>query len=534
MALRISSAEIVSSAMAWCPLPCWVVSVWGPGSADEPSAGGLETVGDAAVDDLVTDADDQATEHARVDGHLQADRAVVEAAEELGEAALLRVGQRHGGRHVRHRLAATGRGRLGEALDDVLGVADGPPGEVVAQQHRGDRADPAGEQPVEQRGLAGGRSGAVAEDPGQFRISADDAPEAEQLVLDAVELTAGVRGVQRGVRGQGLGRLHQVQRPRPALPGRGLDQVERGLGDPAGQQPPRDAGPVRRAARRVRQRPAQRDLPVEQARDGEQLVGQGRELLGGRGPLLAGQPITCPLQQTGGRPGDLTQPVPDDRERPAAGGIHQRSPCAYTELPVAPPRPSGEAPAAMPSSWSRNRSTVPLRRAWSSRDSPTTRPARSTASAPISPRSWLTTCCREAASCSSPRAMIRADSSCAWARSSSRICWPSARAWSRICAASVRASASWARYRSSAAWASACIVSARSMPPSIASRRARKTCSNRGQTNLAMTKKAIAKVIVPMMISPTGGSSGLADSAATMLMLCTSLRQRSPDGTQVS
>src|ERR687893_270635 len=140
MALRISSAEIVSSAMAWCPLPCWVVSEWGPGvrSADEPAAGGLEAVRDAAVDDLVTDADDQATEHARVDGHLQPDRAVVEAAEELGQPALLRVGQRHGGRHVCHRLTATGGGRLGEALDDGLGVADGPPGEVVAQQHRGD------------------------------------------------------------------------------------------------------------------------------------------------------------------------------------------------------------------------------------------------------------------------------------------------------------------------------------------------------------------------------------------------------------
>src|SRR5919112_2730198 len=106
MALRISSAEIVSSAMAWCPLPCWVVSVWGPGrgSADETSAGGLEAVRDAAVDDLVTDTDDQATEHAGVDDHLQADSPVVEATQQLGEPTLLHLGQRHGGRHVRHRL----------------------------------------------------------------------------------------------------------------------------------------------------------------------------------------------------------------------------------------------------------------------------------------------------------------------------------------------------------------------------------------------------------------------------------------------
>src|SRR4028118_1412303 len=113
MALRISSAEIVSSAMAWCPLPCWVVAEWGAGarSADEPSAGCLEAVRDAAVDDLVTDADDQATEHAGVDDHLQADRPVVEPPQELGEPALLGIGQRHGGRHARHRLPAAGRGR---------------------------------------------------------------------------------------------------------------------------------------------------------------------------------------------------------------------------------------------------------------------------------------------------------------------------------------------------------------------------------------------------------------------------------------
>ena len=45
-----------------------------------------------------------------------------------------------------------------------------------------------------------------------------------------------------------------------------------------------------------------------------------------------------------------------------------------------------------------------------------------------------------------------------------------------------------ARYCSSAALASACIASARSMPPSIASRRARKTCSKRGATYFANTK----------------------------------------------
>ena len=104
-------------------------------------------------------------------------------------------------------------------------------------------------------------------------------------------------------------------------------------------------------------------------------------------------------------------------------------------------------------------------------------------------------------------------------RSSSRICCPSARAWSRICAASVRASASCARYCSSAALASACIASARSMPPSIASRRARKTCSKRGATNFAKTKQTIAKAIEPDDDLAQRRDQGLCSSAARMLML---------------
>src|SRR4051794_19185322 len=102
MALRISSAEIVSSAMAR-PLPCCVESKSrgdGAWSAREPAAGGLESVGDAAVDDLVADPDDQAAEDVGVDGDLQPDRPAVEAAEDVGQAALLRGGQRDRRRHV--------------------------------------------------------------------------------------------------------------------------------------------------------------------------------------------------------------------------------------------------------------------------------------------------------------------------------------------------------------------------------------------------------------------------------------------------
>src|SRR5215203_3007617 len=97
MALRISSAEIVSSAMVWSPLPCrrclvsrCLVSESGGArrsvrSAGQPPAGGLETVGDAAVDDLVADLDDQAAEDVGIDGDLQSDGAPVEAAQDVGE-----------------------------------------------------------------------------------------------------------------------------------------------------------------------------------------------------------------------------------------------------------------------------------------------------------------------------------------------------------------------------------------------------------------------------------------------------------------
>src|SRR3954465_3295721 len=121
MALRISSAEIVSSAMASRPLLLVCLewrseSVGGPGSAGEPPAGGLESVGDAAVDDLVVDADDQATEPRGVDLDLQAHGPPVEALEGGDQATLLRGGERHGADHVGDRLTATAGRRGGPTL----------------------------------------------------------------------------------------------------------------------------------------------------------------------------------------------------------------------------------------------------------------------------------------------------------------------------------------------------------------------------------------------------------------------------------
>src|SRR6476659_4738538 len=99
MALRISSAEIVSSAMSRVLFPAG--RVWSrcrvARSAGQPPSGDFETVGDAAVDDLIAHLDDETAEHARVHGHLEADGPAVEPAEHVGQSPLLRGGERDRG-----------------------------------------------------------------------------------------------------------------------------------------------------------------------------------------------------------------------------------------------------------------------------------------------------------------------------------------------------------------------------------------------------------------------------------------------------
>src|SRR3954468_24995946 len=126
IALRISSAEIVSSAMGGVLFPAGVVSgVCGrwERSAGQPPAGGFQALGDAAVDDLVADLDDEAAQHARVDGHLQPDVPPVDAGEQLGKPLFLGGGQLDGRRNPGHGLTAAAAGHVGEPLDGVLRVA---------------------------------------------------------------------------------------------------------------------------------------------------------------------------------------------------------------------------------------------------------------------------------------------------------------------------------------------------------------------------------------------------------------------------
>src|SRR4051794_3193458 len=187
MALRISSAEIVSSAMGGVLFPAG--RIWGVDrsvgrSAGQSPFGGFQAVRDAAVDDLVADLDDEAAEHARVHGHLQPDRAAVDPREHAGEPLLLGGGQRHGAGHPGHRLPTPSAGHLGQPLDRPLGISNVRTGEHVPHQLLGHRADPPGEQPVQEGRLALGGRRAVAEDASELVVGADDAAEAEQLVLD--------------------------------------------------------------------------------------------------------------------------------------------------------------------------------------------------------------------------------------------------------------------------------------------------------------------------------------------------------------
>src|SRR5688572_16645840 len=186
MALRISSAEIVSSAMGRVLFPAGMVSGvvgrWGR-SAGQAPLGGFQAVGDAAVDDLVAHLDDEAAEHARVHGDLQAHGPAVDPPEHVAQPLLLGGGQHHGSGHPGHGLAATPAGHVGEPLDGVLCAADVRAGQHVPEQLLGHGADPAGQQPVQERALALRRRLAVAQEAAELAITADDAAEAEQLVL---------------------------------------------------------------------------------------------------------------------------------------------------------------------------------------------------------------------------------------------------------------------------------------------------------------------------------------------------------------
>ena len=276
-------------------------------------------------------------------------------------------GERHGADHVGDRLAATAGRRGGQPLDLVLRAVHVRAGQRVPDQPLGDRADLAGQQPVQQRGLALARRRPVAQDAGQVVVAGHDPAEPEELVLDA-------RRARRG------------RRRRPAPPrSRGSRSPRPGPADATSAAGPRSRGPpgccrrpcaeaaggpapARSSGRTEASDSARRSdsWPSSSVRHGEQLVGEGQQRVAAAAAARAG-PRVC----SASRDGRARPALPP--QRGPAGGLHQR--CSRAPRPV--------AGGGMPSRSSRNRSTVPLRRASSASDSPTTRPARSTASVPI-------------------------------------------------------------------------------------------------------------------------------------------------------
>src|SRR5690606_2753676 len=162
------------------------------------------------------------------------------------------------------------------------------------------------------------------------------------------------------------------------------------------------------------------------------------------------------------------------------------------------------------SSSARNRSTMPLCRASSSRDSPTIRPARSVESRPTSLRSETIACWRSASICLLADSVMRLASAWACWRISAMIEAPCSLASSRMAAASSRASASWALYSRRAASASSCAFSACCIPPSIAAVRSAYAFSRLGTTYLATTQYRIPNAIRPKMNSGRYGMIGRA------------------------
>ena len=242
-------------------------------------------------------------------------------------------------------------------------------------------------------------------------------------------------------------------RPRPARRDGGRQGLQRRPLDLVAEQPLGEPGARRLGHRGVGQVAAQRRLGASSSRDREQLVAEAFQL-GGRRP--------GPRRRRAGRSGRRATPGwPPGARAPSAAPARGRPDDVW-----APRRALG---LREPVELVEERVDGPLRRSSSARDVPMSRSASCTDRPPISPRSWRTACSRCAASCSSPRRRsarppprpARA------ARPDDRL--PSARASSRMRAASARRPASCSSYcrlsGAACSWAS----SARLSPPSIRS-----------------------------------------------------------------
>ncbi len=276
-------------------------------------------------------------------------RAAVELREGGAQASLLHIAQRYRrGDDGDHALPALG-GELGQGLQSRLQATSTRRGHKTRHQTLGGRLGPAAEKAAQQLALGRGGGGAVGQRGAQPGVGGDDPAEPEQLVLDVVERARLLGGGEVGGVRQLLQRVHQVAGLRPAGAHHAGQQVGGRTADLSAEQALGQVGLGLAGLRRVGEDPTQRHLAVEQRGDGGQLVGElGR--VDGRRVRQRVETLTCGCQGL------------------AARSVH---------------RPA----SAFSSSSSRKRSMTRLCRAWSSRDSPTSLPARSVASLPTSWRS---------------------------------------------------------------------------------------------------------------------------------------------------
>src|SRR5690606_13815731 len=327
----------------------------------------------------------------------------------------------------------------------------------VHGEHLGHRVDLAAEQRLQEGRATVGVGRLVREELPRLALPDEGARRAEQLVLDLLERPARLGGREDRVQAQALGRVGEVGLARPARADQAGHEVHDPLVEARGQDGGHEGRLVRAGPRRVRERAPQRRRPVERRGDREELLAQGERALSRRAQ-------------------DRLEPVPRLRQGLAARSAHQRSSEAV------PAALAAAGPAA--SSSSRKRSTTRVWRAESASDSPTIFDASSVASRPTSLRSETAACWRSASIWRCAVSTMRAASSDAFARRSATMAEPSARASSRIFAASARASCSCWWYSASAAAASACADSALARPPSIFAVRSSRIAWNFGRTAL--------------------------------------------------
>src|SRR5215204_14393 len=417
-ASRISSGRIVSSVMV---APCSLLSDTGSATG-QPALDVGQAGADGSVDHVVADLDLDAADQVGLDDHVELDRTAGLRGQRLLEPFTVLGAQRRRHPDQRHSPGAPASGQLANPVECRLQGAVAPGQDDVFDQPDGLGCGLVGQQSAHQ--FAPGRCGCCPVQQGRTQCGGalDDLAEPEQLVLHAVKTVSGFGRREVGDDAELLDGRHQVAGTRPSLPDGGGGQLGGSRVEPVTYQRLGQRGSVVRAATGVGERTAYGGLLAEHPGEGEQGVADR----GCRSAVLA----------DGG-----VDPFAERRIGLLARPLHQASWSACR---------LGPTPSPLASSSARNRSTTRCERASSSKDSPTTRSASWVAMVPTSARNERTTCSRSAAICACARSAMRSASACADSRISARIAAPWALASSRIRAASARASASWARYCSSA------------------------------------------------------------------------------------